>query len=900
MKRLRIIAVILAIVSLSTVASASYFMEDFESYASGSALHGKGGWKGWNNTPGAGAPVSNAYAYSGSNSVEIVPAADLVHEFDLTGGMWILTAMQYIPSGTSGTSWFILLNTYSDNGTQDWSVQTQFDLGTGAITTQYDASASATIVYDQWVEVKCIIDLDNNTVDEYYNGVFFSTHSWDNDQHDTLQVIDLYGNNASSIYYDDIKIEAPINAHKPEPADGALHEATWVTLKWSPGSEAVSHDVYLGEDFDAVNEGAAETFRGNQMTTFYVAGFPGFAYPDGLVPGTTYYWRVDEINEQYPDSPWRGDVWSFMVPPRKAYNPDPADGAQFVETDVELSWSGGFGAMLRYVYFGDNFDEVNNAVVGISQPTTTYSPGPLELDKEYFWRVDEFDGLNTYKGDVWSFKTLPNIAVTDPNFVCWWKLDEGVGSVVVDWSGHGHNGAFRGNPEWTEGIDGSALHFTAESDFVVHSLGPATDWAEGTIALWIKPDVVGQDQYSSVFSSHVPNTAGFQLDVDGSNPGVYRVNPPGGQTLVFGTVTTNWVHLAMTFTGTSANLYYNGNWTSSGTLNDTTFNQFAIAQNRNAENSISGIIDDFRVYDKVLTVEEIQDAMRGDPMIAWKPSPANRATPDIENALPLTWSPGDAATQHDVYFGMDQEAVENAEASDTTGIYRGRQNATSYTPPEGVEWAGGPYIWRIDEVNADGTVTKGRLWTFTVADFILVDDFEGYTNDDAAGEAIWQSWIDGFGVPGNGAQVGNLLPPYAEQVIVHSGVQSMPLTYNNTLGVTNSEAVFAFTSPRDWTRYNLTDLSLWFRGDSTNAPEPFYIIVGDDAGVGAIAVISDPGVTQGTTWTEWALQLNLFADIGVDLTNVGGIAIGLGTKGDPAASGGSGTMYIDDIRLYPQ
>ena len=287
MKRLRIVAVVLAIVGLSSVASASYFMEDFESYAPGSALHGQGGWKGWNNTPGAGAPVSSAFAYSGSNSVEIVPAADLVHEFDLTGGMWILTALQYIPSGTSGTSWFILLNTYSDNGTQDWSVQTQFDLGAGAITTQYDASASAAIVYDQWVEIKCIIDLDNNTVDEYYDGTFFSTHQWDNDQHDTLQVIDLYGNNASSIYYDDIKIEAPIYAYNPQPADGAVHEDTWVTLKWSPGGEAVSHDLYLGEDYDAVNEGAAEAFRGNQMTAFYVAGFPGFAYPDGLIPGTT-------------------------------------------------------------------------------------------------------------------------------------------------------------------------------------------------------------------------------------------------------------------------------------------------------------------------------------------------------------------------------------------------------------------------------------------------------------------------------------------------------------------------------------------------------------------------------------------------------------------------------------
>jgi len=901
MRLLKIATLILAIAGLSSVASASVFFEDFESYTAGSALHGQGGWKGWNNTPGAGAPVSSDFAYSGANSVEIVPAADLVHEFDVTGGLWILTAMQYIPSGTSGTTWFILLNTYSDNGTQDWSVQTQFVLDDGTITSSYDSGTMGTIIYDQWVEIKCVIDLDNNTVDEYYNGELITTHQWDNDQHDTLQVIDLYADGASSIYYDDIQIEAPTHAHNPEPADGTLFEATWATLKWTPGGEAVSHDVYLGEDYDAVNEGAAETFRGNQMTNFYVVGFPGFAYPEGLVPGTTYYWRIDEINEQHPDSPWVGEVWSFTVPPRKAYNPDPADTAQYViPDDVTLSWSPGFGATVHYVYFGDNFDEINNATTGAFQPGTTYSAGQLEMGKEYYWRIDEFDGLNTIKGDVWSFKTLPNIAVTDPNFVCWWKLDEGQGSTAVDWSGHGHNGTFRGSPEWVQGYDGSALHFAAETDFVVHSLGAATDWAAGTISLWVKPDAVGQNQYSSVFSSHVPNSAGFQLDVDGGNPGVYRVNPPGGQTLVFGIVTTDWVHLAMTFDGTSTNLYYNGDWTSSGTLNDTTFNQFAIAQNRNVENSIFGIIDDFRVYDKVLTIEEIQDTLRSDLLVAWEPSPSNGSTPDIENALPLTWSAGDEATQHDVYFGVDQDAVDLADTSDTSGIYRGRQNAVSYTPSEGVEWAGGPYFWRIDEINADGTVTKGRLWAFTVADFILVDDFEGYTNDDAAGEAIWQSWIDGFGVADNGAQVGNLVPPYSEHTIVHSGSQSMPLMYNNSLGVTNSEAVFAFASSRDWTQHNLANLSLWFRGDSANAPEPFYIIVGDNAGTGAIAVISDPGVTQITTWTEWTLQLKPFADIGVDLTNVGGIMIGLGTKGNPAATGGSGTMYIDDIRLYPQ
>jgi hypothetical protein len=138
------------------------FVEDFESYAPGTDLHGVNGWKGWDNTAGAGAPVSDAFAFSGANSVEIVGSADLVHEFDVAGGVIEFSAMQYIPSGTSGTSYFILLNSYDDGANQDWSIQTQYNLASGAITT-WTGAVTTTVVFDQWVQLKYVIDLDNNT-----------------------------------------------------------------------------------------------------------------------------------------------------------------------------------------------------------------------------------------------------------------------------------------------------------------------------------------------------------------------------------------------------------------------------------------------------------------------------------------------------------------------------------------------------------------------------------------------------------------------------------------------------------------------------------------------------------------------------------------------------------------
>jgi hypothetical protein len=171
--------------------------------------------------------------------------------------------------------------------------------------------------------------------------------------------------------------------------------------------------VYLGENIDDVNDGIGGTFQGNQTDTFFVAGFPGFAYPDGLIPGTTYFWRIDEVNDTEPNSPWKGDVWSFMVPPKTAYNPVPSEGAESIETDATLSWTQGFGAKLHTVYFGDNFDDVNDATGGLPQGSATYTPGLLELAKTYYWRVDEFDAVTTHKGDVWSFITEG--AVGSPN-----------------------------------------------------------------------------------------------------------------------------------------------------------------------------------------------------------------------------------------------------------------------------------------------------------------------------------------------------------------------------------------------------------------------------------------------------------------------------------------------------
>ncbi|NQT03842.1 MAG: hypothetical protein HQ580_17580, partial [Planctomycetes bacterium] len=193
-------------------------------------------------------------------------------------------------------------------------------------------------------------------------------------------------------------------AREPNPADGSIYSDTWASITWTAGFTAATHDVYFSDNLTDVQAGAADAFRDNQVSTDFIAGFPGFPYPDGFVPGTTYYWRIDEI-EADGTTIYRGNIWSFMVPPKTAYGPDPIDGAESVDPNETLTWEPGFGAILHYVYFGDDYDAVSNAAGAMPWGTPTYSPGTLELGKVFYWRVDAFHGAETYKGEVWSFST---------------------------------------------------------------------------------------------------------------------------------------------------------------------------------------------------------------------------------------------------------------------------------------------------------------------------------------------------------------------------------------------------------------------------------------------------------------------------------------------------------------
>jgi hypothetical protein len=714
-----------------------------------------------------------------------------------------------------------------------------------------------------------------------------------------------------------VAAKAQSKAKDPAPADGE-GSVTMPLLTWTAGDTAVYHNVYFGTT-------PTPEFIDQRKDTYYYAGV--------LTPGTTYYWRIDEVDVD--GNIHTGDVWSFKYATLTAYSPSPPDGAKYISIDADLSWTAGLGAITHDVYFGTNQADVANRTPGTFKanqpaPAKTYEPGTLTKDTVYYWCIDEVEADKTtkHKGTVWSFKTVPDIPITDPDLLCWWKFDEGVGTTALDWSGHKHDGTLEGSPQWVDGFAGGALQFGGAGDRVVDNTAAAYLNGLGavTVCMWIKSDVTGTDK--GFIDGEDPdgndNVMTMRYDAAGGSFGGTNVakmavtSDLGGEQQLESSSniqTTEWQHVTMTWSGGGLiRFYINGaedtptgrnGPNNAGVTSGCT--KLVIGQGgKDAGGGWNGLIDDVRIYNKVLTPEQIKQAMRGDPTLAWNPKPANKSITDIERAAPLTWSPGEKAAQHDVYFGTDQTAVANATAA-STGIYRGRQVPATYTPAEALQWGGGPYYWRIDEYNTDGTLSAGRVWSFTVADYLIVDDFEDYTDD--VGSRIFQTWRDGFGFsepapgyPGNGtgSAVGYSQAPFAELSTVHGGSQSMPLAYDNS-GATGkarySETQREWASPQDWTRNNVKALTLYFYGALANAAEQLYVALEDNAG--HLKVVNHPDIeaAQGGAWQEWNIELTQFSGAGVNLKAIKRMYIGLGNRTSPKV-GGTGTIFIDDIRLY--
>jgi hypothetical protein len=548
----------------------------------------------------------------------------------------------------------------------------------------------------------------------------------------------------------------------------------------------------------------------------------------------------------------------YVVPPNKAYSASPGAGATDVPRDSILSWTPAAGAVAHDVYFGTVLADVSaasrdnpgNVGVGKAQEPNTYDPGRLEFGQTYYWRVDEVheDGVTVDPGVVWSFTVEPvSYPITDVNATA---------------------SSFTPKYEPGKTVDGSGLntndeHSTLADDMWLSLKGAAQPtWIQFEFNKAYKLDkmlVWNQNQaLETLFGLGAKNVT-IQYSLDGDNwtdVGDFVFNQGTGSP----TYTAN---TTVSFNGTVAK-----------------FVKLTINSN------FGGILPQYGLSEvRFFCI----------PVWAREPKPASEAT-GVQPQVTLRWRSGREAGEHQVYVGTDPNTVAEGTAQMTT------LSKAQYDLAANLQTT---YYWKVVEVNQtlDPSTWAGDVWSFSTAQYLIVDDFEGYTNDSPY--RVFQAWIDGGGFSaddffpnghsgnGTGSLVGYdpLAGNIMETTTVYGGRQSMPLYYDNGAAPRISEAELTLDPAKavtDWTKYGITTLVLFFRGDPNNSAAPVYVKIN------GTKVLYNNGAASTTTavWRQWNIDLASVA--GLDLKNVKTLALGIGD----GTSSGTGTMLFDEIRLY--
>jgi len=516
-----------------------------------------------------------------------------------------------------------------------------------------------------------------------------------------------------------------------------------------------------------------------------------------------------------------------------ATDPSPADEAVDLPRDTVLGWTPGDLAVTHDVYFGTVFEEVSEAsradsrgvLVSQDQSAETYDPeGLLEFGQTSYWRIDEVNAApdNTlFKGEVWSFTAEP-VAYPVENIIA-------TGNAA--WEGGS-------GPEKTvdgSGLDAKDQHSTSPGDMCV---GAPT----GNEPVHI------QYEFDKIYKLCELKVWNYNLNFE----------------LMFG------------FGFKDVTIEYSENGADWTILTDVQFAQ-ATARTDYAANTVVDIEGVAARYVR-LTANSGYGSMGQyglsevrflySPVEAREPQPADGAT-DVAVDTVLDWRAGREAISHEVYLGMDPEALALTDTVSTN----------SYTP-EGLDLAA-TYYWKINEVQ-EVEFWEGDIWSFSTQAYAVIDDFESYTDDIDTGKAIFQTWIDGW-ENDTGSTVGHLSDPFAERTIVHNSRQSMPLFYDNA-GLTTAETEYTFAA-QDWTASGIQSLSLYFYGAAGNDGQ-LYVKIND----AKVDYDGDAADITAPLWQAW----------NIDLSSVGSLAdvtmLTIGIEG----AGATGVLYIDDIRLYPK
>jgi len=618
---------------------------------------------------------------------------------------------------------------------------------------------------------------------------------------------------------------------------------------------AATHDgstakCYLnGEETDSKSMGA---INAGADSTFYIGQDGWNDNWEGLLDDVRLY--------NHGMSPEEVIEAMLGAPPELSSNPLPENEAIDISRDVILSWSPGEFAATHNLYVGESFDDVSDATVPIGSgvDVNSFDPGRLDFGKAIFWRVDEVNGTadkTVFKGGVWSFEVEPySIQIA--------------GSDIMTTASSFSN-AFS-MPETTS--DGSGL-----SDNGAHATEPETMWFTQMAdpEPWIQYEFDGVKKLDTmkVWNSNSAAEAFLGYGVKGVEI-TYSVDGETWDVLVDVNEFSRAIGLAtydqydeIPFEGVAAKMV-----------------------RLNIQSNWGDVMPSY-------SLSEIQFNVI--PVAARTPVPASGAMGVVPDEV-VSWRAGREAAQSTVYVSTDVNEVADGLAASATS------NTNSINLRVFDLQMGETYYWRVDEVNNAEveSVWAGPVWRLTVADAVVVDDFERYDNDTP--NRPFQTWLDGYGYSadeffsveysgnGTGAGIGHDIwsvasDHYNGDIMETSNTmpgsdQSMPFYYSNSGGVA-SQTERTFAVPQDWTIGGAEILSMAFCGQAGNTGT-LYVKINNtkvvyDSGSSLLAGIGR------SLWQTWNIDLS-----SMDVQNVTTLQIGVD------GSGASGMLLIDDIRLY--
>jgi hypothetical protein len=283
-------------------------------------------------------------------------------------------------------------------------------------------------------------------------------------------------------------------------------------------------------------------------------------------------------------------------------------------------------------------------------------------------------------------------------------------------------------------------------------------------------------------------------------------------------------------------------------------------------------------------------AFAPEPGQAYHPNPIFGWRVGLDNPT-LTWTPGDGAVSHIVYFSDSFDDVSNGTAPNTpTGV-------ASYSAGI-LDWDT-TYYWRVDEVGISETV-EGAVWSFKADTHLNIDDMESYDMGDNPidyKDETTGTWKD-YWTNGTRSEV------FIETDIVYDGSSSMWFAYNNKVSPRYAEIeadISDLEIGSDWTVAGAKSVLLHFYGQGDNYGEPMYFGVEDSRGAESYAGVyyndGDINAIQVEQWQEFNIDLEDLNSAGVHLNDIQKVYIGIGIRGGAAATG-SGDVYFDEIEVW--